>query len=586
MKRIISLILTVVMLFGMMSVLSACGAPKDDGAEINVYLGDAVFDFDPGDYYVSDNAEQILALLYEPLFKLKKNGKVKCAAAKDYEVDEDERKITIELRESYWSDGVQVKASDYVYAWCERLISSAAPNPAAALFYDIEGVREVAQGIGSTSDVGIKATEMSKLEITYCEGADYKNILKNLASVAASPVRQDVVENAETYWAKSANTIVTNGPFKMKSYNVETGEFQLSRNLGYHQLPTTKDYDNKVNPGLIYTTFKNEHNDVSVSYKDIADKVVFVMTDLSLAERAEYAKKADTFDQTSTYTYVFNTKHPLLSDANVRKALSLVIDRTEIANAVTFAKPADGFIPDICNGSEAGLISVNANKAEAEKCMAKVDSALFEANKSITLTVGNDEESVKIAEIVKTAWESIGFSVTVEAVGMKTTELKSADGSIYIDDSTIQNLIKEASYGNVQYDVIAVDWQMYCRDAAVGLASLTSNINGMGVDFIPNEGAADTRVNRSNVAGWADSKYDELVNAIYAADGDKARKDCADKAEEYLVSAMPVCPILFNQSFVFDSSKISKLKYDGLGNLVFTDVKLGGYKKYLKPEEE
>lgn len=586
MKRIISLLLVVVMLFGMMSVLSSC-APKDPGAEIRVYLGNSVFDFDPSDYYVSSNAEQILSLLYEPLFKLNKNGKLRKAAAKSYDVDKDERKITIELRNTYWSDGAQVKASDYVYAWCERIINAALPNPAAALFYEIEGVKEVVQGIGTTSDIGIKATEMKQIVITYCEGADYKDILKNLASVATSPVRQDIVESSVADWSKSASTIVTNGPFKLQTYNMDSGEFELARNLGYHQLSTVKDYDNKVKPALIYTTFNTGSNDVSVSYEDISEKVVFVMTDAPLDERSEYEKKAKVADHTSTYTYVFNTNHPLLSDVNVRRALSLIIDREAIVEAITFGKAADGFLPDICGGSEEELISTTANRTAAENCMAKVDPALLAANNAITLTINDDEQSIKIASIIEAAWESLGLDVTVEAVGAIANEVSTSDGEkTYITDSAIQYLVKEASYGNVMYDVIAVDWQMYSRDPVVGLQTLTALTNGMGVEYQPNDGAPDTLVRRTNIAGWADTKYDDLVNDIYSADKKKEREELVTEAEDYLINSMPICPIIFNQNFVFKNWRIRNLKFDGNGNLVFTKTKLWGYKKFLKPDEE
>ena len=587
MKRIISLLLAVIMLFGMVSVLSACGKPKHPGAEIKIYLGSAVFDFDPSEYYVSTNAEQILSLLYEPLFTLNKNGKLRKAAAKKYDVDKDAREITIELRDTYWSDGIQVKASDYVYAWCERIINPDNPNPAAALFYEIEGVKEVMQGIGTTSDIGIKASEMKKIVIKYCEGADYKNILKNLASVAASPVRQDIVESAVINWSKSASTIVTNGPFKLQKYDTVTGEFELARNVGYHQLPTVKDYNNKVKPSLLYTTFTSAGDDISVSYSDIKEKVVFVMADASLSDRSDYHKKAKTADHTSTYTYVFNTNHPLLSDVNVRKALSLVIDREKIAEAITFGKPADGFLPDICGGKKHTIISTTADKGAAEALLAKVDKDLFEANKNITLTVENDEQSVKIAQIVEQAWESIGFVVTVNPVGTVSNKVTSSDDmDTYVLDSEIQYLIKEASYGNVMYDVIGIDWQMYSRDGAVGLQSLTSKTNGMGVEYVSEGiGKPYNAVVRSNIAGWADERYDELVNDIYSADKKKERKERIHDAEEYLMDNMPVCPIIFNENFAFKNWRISKLRFDGNGNLVFTKVKLFRYKKFLKDDD-
>ena len=585
MKRIVSLLMTLVMLFGAMTTLASCGAPKDDGAEINIYLGAEVFDFDPSDYYVSANAEQVLSLIYEPLFKLNGNGKLKKAAAKNYEIDKDERKIIITLAESYWSDNIKVKAADYVYAWCERIINPANPNPAATLFLDIEGVKEAISGEGSLSDVAIKATEMDQITITYCEGADYKRILKNLASVAASPVRQDIVETAETYWAKSAATIVTNGPFKIKSYDREKCTFELARNIGYHQAPTTKDYDNKVNPGLLYGSFTVGTSEITLSYEDIKNKVTFVMKDASLADRAEYKKKADTAEHTSVYTYVFNTSHPLFADVNVRRALSAIIDRNAIIDAITFGKAADGFIPDVSGGSEEDLISTSANEKKAKEYLAAADQSVVNANKSFTLTVDSDEQSRKIAEIVEAAWESLGFAVEVKVA--KTVENEVADGIIH--DSEIQYLIKNASYGKVEYDVIAVDWQTYCLDAAPALSSLTSSLNGMGKELYGGDvesGTPHYSVARKNIALWADKDYDALVAAALACDNKKERAAKLAEAEDYLVGEMPVCPLVFNESFVFVGSKISKLDFNGLGNLDFTDVKLSGYKKYFKPEEK
>ena len=86
MKRTLSLLLALVMIFGALASFTSCGAPKNSGAEINIYLGSQPFDLDPSDYYVSAEAEQILALIYEPLFTDKKNGKLKLAAAKDDEL--------------------------------------------------------------------------------------------------------------------------------------------------------------------------------------------------------------------------------------------------------------------------------------------------------------------------------------------------------------------------------------------------------------------------------------------------------------------------------------------------------------------
>lgn len=585
MKRTLSLLLALVMIFGALASFTSCGAPKNSGAEINIYLGSQPFDLDPSDYYVSAEAEQILALIYEPLFTVNKNGKLKLAAAKDYEVDKEEREIVITLRESYWSDNLKVKASDFIYAWCDRILDPSKPNPAAALFIDIEGVEALLNGEGRITDIGIKATEMDEITITYREGADYKRILKNLASVATAPVRQDIVEVYETYWAKSANTIVTNGPFKVKMLNKEEGAFELSRNLGYHQIYSAKDYDNNVRPALLYGTFTLAGTNISVSYEDIRNKVTFIMSDATLEERVEYKKKADTADHTSTYSYVFNTAHPLFADANVRRALSAIIDREAIIDAIVFGKAADGFIPDASCGSKEELISTTANEAKAREYLAAAAPGLVDANKAFTLTIDFDEQSKKIAELVEAAWESLGFEVTVEVA---TPVDSNVNGSV-VTDSGIQHLIKNASYGKTDFDVIAIDWQTYSLDAAVGLATLTSDLNGMGKEQFTGDvslGTSDYSVDRKNITGWSDEAYDKLVAEAFAAEKKKERASKLEEAEEYLVNAMPVCPLVFNQTFVFTGSKISKLKFDAFGHFVLTDVKLRGYTKYYKPVEK
>jgi hypothetical protein len=76
MKKILSLVLVLAVMLGMVASLASCGATEDPGAEISVYLGEGVFDLDPSDYYVSDNAAQLMSLIYEPLFSINKRGKL------------------------------------------------------------------------------------------------------------------------------------------------------------------------------------------------------------------------------------------------------------------------------------------------------------------------------------------------------------------------------------------------------------------------------------------------------------------------------------------------------------------------------
>lgn len=581
MKRILSLVLVLSLLLGSALVLTSCGAPENEGAQIPVYLGEPIYDFDPTDYYVDSNADQLMSLLFEPLFTINDNGKLKMAAAKEYDVDEEERTITIELRETYWSDGSRVLASDYIYAWRDVILDPTKANPAAALFYDIENAVEIKKGEKSCYEFGATGS-LYDITIVYREGADYEQLLKNLASVAASPLRQNGVAQSSSYWAKSINTIFTNGPFQINALDYEDGILTIKRNLGYHQNPNKVDYDNEVRPHLLTTSFDVEGKPVEISYSDIEEKAVFIMTDATLADKKANKDEAKVYDDLSTYTYVFDTTNPLFANKSVRKALSLVIDRNAIISAIAFGKAADGFIsPLAAENIEQSLISASANKAEAESLLAQAN--LNGISKSFTLTVNDDEESLAIAEIVEAAWESIGFDVTVKAAStVKNTVIDFANSTnIEVTDSEIQYLVKEASKGNVQFDVIAVDWQMYSTDPFVALAALTSGMNGCGASF---DDATTTL--RSNIAGWSNADYDALIESAYSTANDDARNEHLKNAEKLLMEEMPIIPLVFNETAVFTAKGISKVKVDGLGNLNFTNVKLKKYEKYLPKVEE
>lgn len=567
MKRFLSLFLALALMVGCLAVLTSC-APEDEGAQINIYLGDQVYDLDPTDYYVDSNAEQVMALLFEPLFSVNEKGKLECAAAQKYSVDREERKIVIELRESYWSDGVRVTAADFVYAWSERLLNPNNPNPAAALLYDIENAAAIKSASGNyrINDLGAVATGLYELTITYREGADYNTLLKNLASVATAPVRQDRVSSKPTYWSKALNTIVTNGPFSVKTLGFADGEFTLERNYGYHQDPEIEDFDNNVVPAELHATFTVSGEEVSVSYNDIVNKTKFLMTDAPLSDRANNKGNATLKDDTSVYTYVFNTTKPLFANEKVRQALSLAIDRNAIINAISVGKAADGFLPDVSSGAYNG-ISSSADMNKAKELIADVD--LDTLGKDFTLTVNNDEQSLCIANIVCAAWEELGFNVTVNAVGTTTTEI----GTDTITDSTIQSLVKDASYGYINYDVIAVDWQTYSSDAFVGLAAFSSSFCGCGVDF------GTTNERRTNISGWSNKDYDYLLNLAFKSNGDD-RANALAEAEKLLVESAPVVPLVFNQSVAYVGSELSKLEADGFGNWVLNSLKLKNYQNY------
>lgn len=584
MKKIISLLLTVTVLIGVASALASCGAPKNPGAQIAVYLGDEVYDFDPTDYYVDDNAEQVMTLLFEPLFKVTEKGKLECAAAKDYDVDEDNRTITITLRESYWSDGSLVVADHFIYAW-RNLLDAGTANPAAALLYDVEGAFAVKSGeeTKNSSELGFERVESDVIRIKYREGGNYKQLLKNLASIATSPVHFNNYEKAPSHWTKTSSTWIFNGPFQISGIDRDEGHFTLERNVGYHQSPDVKDYDNIVKAHKLISVFGVDGETVALSYSDIENKAVFYMGNASLAQRAAHGANTVKNDL-STYTYVFNTDKPLFNNAVVRRALSLAIDRNAIIAAIKYGQAANGFLPDmvvdIKNNSTLTSNALIDGAAKVNEAKQLLSTVTLPSDKSIELTVNKDEESIKIANLVKTAWEglNVGITVTVNPVISVSTEI----AGVEYEDSEIQYIVKNAAISGVRdFDVIGIDWQMYSTDAFVALSAFSSKMSGNGASF-DEKGAAALRL---NISGWQNNDYDALIKAAYEATDLSVRGTKLREAEAKLVDEAPVIPLVYNQNFAYTAKGISGLKCDGYGNLILTELKQKNYEEYLPKED-
>ena len=135
--------------------------------------------------------------------------------------------------------------------------------------------------------------------------------------------------------------------------------------------------------------------------------------------------------------------------------------------------------------------------------------------------------------------------------------------------------MKEAAYGNCNFDVIGINWQMYSNDPFVALCSFTSHMNGNGVDCTKG-------TNRLNISGWWSAEYDVLMNAAYNAKTEEDRENAINKAEELLLESAPIIPVVYNTSFAFVNEDLKNVRVDGFGNFVLTKIRLKDYEKYLE----
>lgn len=608
-KRLISLILCLLMLLPMLMACSGSSdknnndteEEEDKGAYIKMYIADVIYDLDPAYSLNNKSVQKIISLLYSGLFKLDENGKVQNDLVKSYKIfDDDEtnqHKMTIVLKDTCWSDGISVDAADVIYAW-KRMFDVENSNTAACLLFDIKNARAVIEGDCSIDDLGISDPEQNVLEITFETKIDYDQFILNLTSPALVPLREDIVSKNDD-WAKKPATTVCSGPFTLRSTNYKAGEesMTLERNPYYFRDKTKDALDKSVTPYRLIIDFAATDEELQAKFDG---GELFYIGEIPMSLRATYADKAEVTDELSTHTYFLNEK-ALISDGgtdaegnptgdyifaneNVRRALSLAIDREAIANQVVFAKAATGIIPygvfDAKSVKKSfrnvggDLVSTTADMSAAQSALAA--SGITASKYSFSISVRDEDEvHVLIAEAVAEAWRALGFNVTVKRV----TPIENDDYNKLTEEiaKDINDDIFNENLYNGDFEVIALDYVSASPDAFAMLAPLAKAFAGQAIDM--------TTLNYEimpHVTGFDDEDYNALIEKAFAEKDITARSAILHEAEKMLIEKMPIIPIIFNQDAYVISDQLSKYSSSYYANRIFTKTKLKNYELYVE----
>ena len=629
MKRVISLALCLLMLA---TVLVGCAEKDEDdkGAYINMYLTDQVYDLDPARAYNNESALRLVSLVFDNLFVLDEDGKVKKSLAKDYEIREDENageyEMIITLNDTCWTDGTAITANDIYYAWT-RVLQSSNDFDAAALLFDIKNARAAKEGDVSIDDVGISAINEKQFQIMFEEPIDYDQFLLNITSYALVPLREDIVGKTVD-WAKKPATICSSGPFRLREVSYAEGEERLilERNAYYYRDVLEDEIDKSVTPYRIIVDYTLSDEDIKAKYEK---GEIFFVGDIPLSVRGSFKDSAEITDALSTHTYFLNENaviryysarafedlasdedlvdlkknawleeaalvegtdgEKIFADAKVRKAMSLAIDRDAIANAVVFAKAATALVPygvydsnskkDLFREVGGDIIATSADMSAAKALLSEADVDPSKFMFAISVAA-YDDVHMAIAEMVKAAWTELGFNVQIKAVN----HIENTDYMKSIDDTPkdIRDDVFTEAFYEGKFEVAAIDYVAKSADAFSVLAPFAKCFTGRAassahsVDFeIP-----------THVTGYNSEDYNNLIEDAHAEKDIEARAEILHDAEKLLIEDMTVIPIIFNQNATLASADLSKIKFTYYGTMIFTKTKLKDYELYVPKEEE
>jgi oligopeptide transport system substrate-binding protein len=498
-------------------VVAACGGSSGNGVtlasaqELRIRLTTEPATFDPGQAqwdYESAVTRQTFESLLQPTKDFKD---VQGAAAESYSVDSTGLIWTFKLRPgAKWSDGVAVKAADFVYGF-QRVLDPRLAAPYASFFYTIKngatvnGMDPKDRGVDAAlQTLGLKAVDDNTFQVTLEAPAGYFKWEASL--VLGGPVRKDIVQkfgkdsSGNDKWAAVAATapqsVVGNGPFKISEV-VPKDHVTLVPNSNY--------VGTRSNPTLTKIT-EYYIDDETVAYaKYKSGELDQVPVPLADTEAARNSPELLKIPQLAVFWVNMNTKKAPFDNPKVRLAITQAIDRNsyvtniqkgrDLAASTLIPKGMRNYRPDL--GTQQSF-----NPATAKATLASSGVTASSLNGVKYMYRSSSPGSKTAAEFIQAQLKTnLGIDVVLDGTDSKTESARFKAGNFQFGD-----------------------------------------ISGWGADYPDSQDWFDIFLTGSgnNFSYWSNKAYDDAVTAADAAT-DPAKRDAGyETAEKILVTEAPV----------------------------------------------
>jgi len=292
-------------------------------------------------------SEATVALaLFEPLVRAGPNGAVTPAVAASWDVLDGGRAYALKLREgAKWNDGQRLSADDFAWAWKRNLD----PEVGAAfnyLLFPIQGAQAYAEGRARTDEgVQVEAIDGTTLRVRLAEPTP--GFLARLAHPVFYPLPRAEIEGSGLAWTDPRN-LRSNGALKLVQWDKGLGlTAHRNEHYGGEPIPFRE----------LVVSFAQDRDARLAAFRSGAADAVEVAGPEYRAARADDALRARLrlFERAGSWFLVANCGKRPWAQADVRRALSLALDRTALVNEVFDEPvlPAWSLTPPSITGREA-----------------------------------------------------------------------------------------------------------------------------------------------------------------------------------------------------------------------------------------
>ena len=444
------------------------------------------------------------------------------AAAERWEISGDGLTWTFHLRRgATWSNGSPVTAHDFVASY-RRVLTPATAAPKASLFFLVRGAQEFYRGhTADFGSVGFHAANDHTLIVTLAHPAPH--FLAYAASGPWIPVHPATVERHDRQWTRPEN-FIGNGPFVLKEWRPKQ-RIAVQRRADYWDASAVK------LDGIHFLAFDHGDTEERAFRAGQIDVTMAVPQSKIATYAAESSSLLRQVPLHETRYLAFNTKRRPLSDARVRQALSLALDRSALVNQVMQGSQtvARHYVPEGLGGFHSA-VALTENIGEAQALLA---SAGYPGGTGFPVLELTGWTQTPVLEAVQAMWK--------------------------------QNL--------------GIEVNIVLREARVHQAALTTGDYDIGfMTAIPDVADAadlldDFRTGASgNYAQWSDPTLNELLDtAALEPDTDRRLQRLA-AAEAQLLAEAPVAPLYFNSQTFLVAPRVRGWQADALWTRFYKDV--------------
>lgn len=531
-KRPVAALLAAVLLLGLLS-----GCHRENGVSFRVAMGSVPATLDPA-LAATDEEKTVVSHLFENLMKLQSDGNGGTTAvngvARSYQCDttaEGQETYTFKLRSSAaWSDGTKVTAQDFVYAW-KRLVDPLTGSKNARILDMVAGYSAARTGEDALQ---VSAPDDETFVVALSGRCPY--FIDSVCTAAATMPVQSAAA-AQENWSMSPDTLVTNGPYTVASWENDT--MLLQQTDGYHDA-------RRLGPESISFRFTADAKTANSLFEKGDADFVLGLTDEAVAKKID-SWMPDYYPETSVV--LLNQLSDLTSNENVRRAMGLVIDRNAIAELLGSRThlAAEGLVTWGIRSTTGGQFrdfgsAVDNDSENYEKNCQTAQELMKEAGytaaklKSLTPVImlyESDGTADSLALLLQKTWkEKLGLSVTLK--GVSSEEITQA--------------LERGEYTLAALRVTSD------RNDATGFL----NRWRMGEE--------------DNYANFTSSAYDMLLRVAAVSASQEARDAYLEDAERLLIEKGNVIPMYCSTRSWSLSESFTGVFGDGLGRYFFTGV--------------